>query len=143
MIGGSLECSYTLNGQHDVKDRAPLITTECNYGGKRYWFACPYCGRRCAVLYIGRRVACRKCHKLIYSGQCENVGNRALRRAQTIRQRLGGSANMLEFFPRKPKGMHWDTFHRLRARHDIFADKSLASLESMIERFGMMNRKPG
>ena len=50
VIDGCLECSYTLNGQHDVKDRAPLITTECNYGGKRYWFACPCCSGRCVVL---------------------------------------------------------------------------------------------
>ena len=31
---------------------------------------------------------------------------RALHRAQDIRRRLGGNANMVEPFPEKPEGMH-------------------------------------
>ncbi len=34
-------------------------------------------------------------------------------RPQKIRKRLGGSANMMEPFPEKPKGMHHDTYMRL------------------------------
>jgi len=41
-----------------------------------------------------------------------------LRRAQTIDKRLGGTANMMELFPPKPKGMRWRTFERLAAKHD-------------------------
>jgi hypothetical protein len=41
--------------------------------------------------------------------------NRALAKAQAIRERLGGSASMMHPFPPKPKGMRWNTYHRLRA----------------------------
>jgi hypothetical protein len=32
--------------------------------------------------------------------------DRALRNAQAIRVKLGGSGSMADFFPPKPKGMH-------------------------------------
>ena len=29
-----------------------LTTTNCNYGGKRYWFTCPRCSSRVATLFF-------------------------------------------------------------------------------------------
>jgi len=56
--------------------KIPLTTTPCNYGGKRYWFTCPwykngvYCGRRVGVLYKdGDYFACRHCYNLTYSSR--------------------------------------------------------------------------
>ena len=95
--------------------RVLLEWTGCHYGGRRPWFICPGkgCGRRVAVLYDGGVLACRRCYRLVYESQREASYLRALHRAQAIRLRLGGSANMTEPFPAKPTGMHWRTYRRL------------------------------
>lgn len=63
----------------DFDYKIPLTTTLCRYGGKRYWFTCPwykngaYCGRRVGVLYKdGNYFACRHCYDLTYSSQKQN-----------------------------------------------------------------------
>jgi hypothetical protein len=100
----------------EVREPVPLSWTACNFGGERPWFVCPGagCGRRVAVLYgPGCYFLCRHCYDLVYESQRENEMHRALRSAQSIRERLGGSANVMEPFPGKPNGMHWETYERL------------------------------
>jgi hypothetical protein len=46
-----------------------LLRSYPHFGGIRYWFRCPGCGRRCGRLYATeshQRVACRQCHGLRY-----------------------------------------------------------------------------
>jgi len=66
-----------------------------------------------AVLYAGQRFACRHCHDLAYESTRQSAPDRGIRKAQNIRERLGGSANLSLPFPPKPKGMHWRTYYRL------------------------------
>jgi hypothetical protein len=104
----------------EVKEPVSLEWTACNFGGERPWFICPRaeCGRRVAILYgPGKYFLCRHCYDLRYESQREDKKDRASRRAKKIRQRLGGSANMMEPFPEKPKGMHLDTYMRLFLEH--------------------------
>ncbi len=63
----------------DFDYKIPLTTTPCRYGGKRYWFTCPwskggvYCGRRVGTLYKdGDYFACRHCYELTYSSRKVN-----------------------------------------------------------------------
>jgi len=58
-----------------IKHKYPIVSTDCNYGKKRYWFVCSvytnghYCGRRVAKLYLGggcHYFACRHCFNLTY-----------------------------------------------------------------------------
>jgi len=69
-----LQYKYTCNSG-EVKSFdyfVDLETTPCNYGGKRWWFLCPSCNRRCRVLYntISTNIfACRLCHNLTYESQ--------------------------------------------------------------------------
>ena len=64
----------------------------------RPWFIClgAGCGRRVAILYgEGKYFLYRHCYVLIYEGQRDNVMYRALHKASSIREKLGGSANMM------------------------------------------------
>lgn len=117
-----------------------LEWTDCNLGGQRVWFLCPAqgCGRRVAILYGGAIFACRHCHTLAYECQRESDDDRAARRADTIRRRLGWEPGILNGSGGKPKGMHWRTFERLKAEHDAFVNASLAG---MAQRFGLLDRR--
>jgi hypothetical protein len=127
----------------DVKETAPLTWTACNFGGERPWFICPGadCGRRVAVLYgRGKYFLCRHCYDLAYQSQRDNKMHRALHRAQKIRKRLGGSANMMEPFPEKPKGMHHVTYERLFWEHH---EAEMEQLIAMREWLDKLEKKAG
>jgi hypothetical protein len=81
-----------------VKQQFPVVWTPCRFGGERPWFTCSvyangtYCGRQVTKLYqAGRLFACRHCSRLAYASQQESAHERGLRKAQTIRMRLGGA----------------------------------------------------
>ena len=51
------------------RQRIPLTPTVPYFGGLRWWFRCPLCGRRVRKLYMpddDRRFACRCCFQLTY-----------------------------------------------------------------------------
>ena len=81
-----------------------------------------------AILYGGGIFACRHCYRLAYASQREGADDRALRRADTIRRRLGWKPGILNGLGDKPKGMHWRTFERLTSDHEAFAERSLAGM---------------
>jgi hypothetical protein len=107
-----------------------LEWTGLHFGGWRAWFLCPArgCGQRMAILYGGSIFACRHGHKLAYASQRETADDRAIRRADNIRRRLGWEPGILNGNGNKPKGMHWRTYERLRAEHNAFVDASLMGL---------------
>jgi hypothetical protein len=127
-IGGS--------GWEDVGEAVRIVRLPCRFGGTRPFFICPgvvnsmTCGRRVGKLYgPGRYFLCRHCYRLAHASQSENVSDRALRRANKIRKRLGGDASTDAPFPRKPKRMRRQTYERLRAEAsdaEQFADRALA-----------------
>jgi hypothetical protein len=107
-----------------------LDWTECHYGGRRAWFLCPalHCGRRVAILYGGAIFACRHCHRLAYQSQREAAHDRAARRADRIRERLGWPPGILNQRGGKPKWMRWRTYERLVAEHDLEVGDSLSQV---------------
>ncbi|AKH19901.1 hypothetical protein [Sedimenticola thiotaurini] len=116
-----------------------LTWTKCNIGGKRPWFLCPAqgCNRRAAILYLGSNIfACRHCYNLSYTSQGETWDERAARRADRIRDKLGWEPGFLNGNGWKPKGMHWNTFERLTTQHDAFVQLSLAGIAERLNLLG-------
>jgi hypothetical protein len=124
----------------DVSQVVPLQWTTCRFGGERPWFVCSvwksgrYCGREVTKLYgAGKLFACRHCYGLAYASQQESAGQRGLQKAQAIRQRLGGSASLMDEFPARPKGMHRRTYDRLQRRSEAAESRSLMGMMKFLE----------
>ena len=118
---GGIDLIYRYRGAgdddwQDVQEYVPFAYSHQHFGGSRRWFVCLRCRRKCGVLYGGTHYRCRKCWNLAYQSQHEDSSSRAISKAGKFRKRLGGSECTEDPFPDKPKGMHWRTYERLRAR---------------------------
>jgi hypothetical protein len=114
-----------------------IVRTPCRLGGSRAWFICPAvgCGWRVAILYGGGIFACRRCYRLAYASSREDVGDRAARRADRLRARLGWEPGILNGEGGKPKWMRWRTFERLAAKHDALVRRSVQAMMLKLGRF--------
>lgn len=72
---GYIRFIYTIpNPQTDEKThfdyKAKLVWTRCYFGGRRWWFICPWfkCFRKVSALYLGngKHFGCRHCYNLTY-----------------------------------------------------------------------------
>lgn len=125
----ALEGSVEVYRAAVASQRLYIDQTPCHFGGSRPWWFCPRCGRRAAVVYLGApHVGCRRCLSLAYRSWREAAGERALRRTQHIRCRLGGSANLAAPFPAKPPGMRRSTYESMRHVADAAAARWLEDL---------------
>jgi hypothetical protein len=124
-----------------TEQRVPILWTACHLGGRRPWFRCAvylngqHCGRRVAVLYpAGDLFACRHCYGLSYASQQESPQSRFIRRSRNTRMRLGGSPDLLQPFPERPRGMHQRTYTRLQARDLLLLKASVGALHERLSR---------
>lgn len=111
-----MELHYTHGrepNREEVCERIHLTFTEQPFGGRRRWFVCRSCGRRCRVLIGGAYFRCRQCYRATYPSQYESFRLRGLAKTQRVRDKLGGEPGICFPFPCKPKGMHWRTYRRL------------------------------
>lgn len=94
-LSGKIEAA--LNGATDgTFEDLPVTATQCNYGGSRYWWQCPKCGRRVGVLYAlpwkFKEWACRHCHEAVHESSKTGVYKRECNK----------SMNLLFKYSRKP-----------------------------------------
>lgn len=68
----SLVLAYRTDGREGAGGITSVVALDATspfFGGVRYWFVCPSCGRRTAILYLPFRrkgFLCRRCHGLTY-----------------------------------------------------------------------------
>lgn len=138
-----LSYSVSLNGgnREQVKEAVRLTHVSCRFGRTRPYFICPglannsACGRRVTKLYgAGLYFSCRHCYGLAHASQSEGASDRSLRRANKVRQRLGGDPGMAAEFPLKPKGMWRRTYERLRKQIYSAERRADEALAPQIER---------
>ena len=63
---------YKDGSEKDYDYKIYLAKTQCNFGGFRYWFICPHCGKRAGKLYrkpLGEVYHCRNCNDLTYNSR--------------------------------------------------------------------------
>jgi hypothetical protein len=108
-----VELSYTWTPIRDEPEskftRVRIERTPCHLGGWRAWFLCPWCRRRCAILYGlsgDGYFACRMCLRLAYMSEAEDAAGRLWRKQRKLEARLAEDGG-------KPKWMRARTFERI------------------------------
>jgi hypothetical protein len=132
----------------DVDERVAIEWSPRTYGGAQAYFLCPRCAaRRRYLIGAGVRFLCRACHGLVHASSRQRPGDRATRRNQKLRARLGVGQGLGDWIGPKPKGMHARTFDRIRGRiHAAEADvhdDMLAVLNRLTRRTERRPRRTG
>ena len=136
---GQLQLSWHshLAGEDECVDTAETVAiayAPCRFGGSRPYFICPGdgCGRRVTKLYLANRYfLCRHCNQLAYASRYERPWQRASRRANKLRQRLG-IAEIAAPLPEMPTGMLAGTYARLL---DEVLQAEIRAIEACTNRF--------
>ncbi len=118
----------------EINEIVPLVETPTRFGGRRHWFECLSCRRRCRVLYGGAYFRCRRCHSLRYQSQYDPAWGRNASQALKIRARLGDTCGVDHPFPAKPRGMHCSTYRLLEAKYYRLTDNWAAGAMAMLKR---------
>jgi hypothetical protein len=126
-----------------LDQRIGLVAQPRHYGGRQWYFVCPYTGRRAIVLWMppgARSFACRQrwARQVAYSSQFLGPDVRAHRGQAKIKSRLCsiGHFDPDEWdLPPKPKWMRWRTYHRAVEKFDRYEAVVDASLFALVARF--------
>ena len=134
-----LRLRYRANIDGEWQDMAypvALAKTDCHYGGQRYWFICPHCHRRAALLYCYTGLfLCRQCNGMAYRVQREQGYNRAIRKAEKLRKKLNWQAGIGNGEGHKPKGMHQRTFERLQDETYHYTVQGMNGMMAKFDKF--------
>lgn len=142
---GTLTLGYATgkgDERQEITCRIELDTTPIHYGGRRWYFRCPYSHRRALKLYKWPRIDLF-CHRdairprPTYASQRVGSCNRIVAQRWAIRRKLDDAFSDLFGEPFKPNGMHWRTFERYLERDNELAERENAYLARWMLRLGL------
>lgn len=121
-VEGTLTLSYRCidrdTGEHRaVECPIQLITIPCNYGGRRWYFVCPYSQRRALKLYKWNGIDLF-CHRdaiqprPTYASERASGMDRIIAKRWALRRKLGDDVSDLLTQPFKPKWVREKTYQR-------------------------------
>jgi hypothetical protein len=78
-------CATEPGGKSEqIEELISFDRTKGGPGWERFWFLCPGCGQRVAILYLRKYFRCRQCFGLVYRSQRVTRSQRALMRSREI-----------------------------------------------------------
>jgi hypothetical protein len=130
-------------GQLD--QRIILVARPRHFGGRQWYFVCPYMNRRASVLWMppgARSFGCRQRwgQQVAYSSQFLCRDGRAHRGKAKINSRLcsmGGFDPEEWDFPPKPKWMRWRTYNLAQAKFDRYESILDEGVVDLVRRLGI------
>jgi hypothetical protein len=122
----------------DLDQRINIGSLPRPFGGRQWYFICPYMNRRVSVLRMppgARYFACRQRwgRSVAYISQCLGPVDRAHRGKAKINSQLcsiGGFDPNEWDLPPKPKWMKWHTYNRAEEkfdRYEVYLDSAASS----------------
>lgn len=142
-LNGSYEGWFRIQIDGGADQRIITVARPRYFGGRQWFFMCPYENRRCLVLWMppgAHSFACRKRwgSQVAYASQFLNRDNRAHQGKAKINSRLcrlGGFDPDEWDFPPKPKWMRWQTYRRAEQKFDQHEAKLDQSIVELLNRF--------
>jgi hypothetical protein len=144
------DMSGTEEGWFNIKigqldQRIILVARPRHFGGRQWFFMCPYLNRRAMVLWMPpgtRSFACRQKwgRQVAYASQFLDRDSRAHHAKAKINARLcamGGLDPEEWDFPPKPKWMRWRTYNRIEEKFDDYDRVLDEGLVRLVRRFGL------
>lgn len=118
----SIDLNYSYRGK-SYSYRIQLTKTIPHYGGYRYWWLCPSCGARVAVLFCAGTYVCRPCLNAPYGSQLQQPVDRLFSRLNAIRARLEWQRGIANPQGGRPRYMHHSTYERLINEYEQLEQK--------------------
>ena len=128
----AFEVSASGGGWQSIRQTVAVVRVPCRLGGERAYFVCSGlsgspCGQRAVKLYADTvGFFCRRCLGLAYASQNEDAWDRARRRAQKARLRIGGGPDVNAPLPFiKPRNVQSQKFSRLYRSAEEAKDRAV------------------